>query len=312
MTTTSSSRIRPTHAEKKAPMSTRSSPRNFRKTLGIASVLVGAALVLLSCKSGERSSSSSSAFSNKVVPVADVPKGPHTFRWDFSKEKTWSYTYSQHMKNQSDMEGSKDTMDADAKGTMDVVSKGGGTANLVLRDVEMQMASKTGQSDQMPQKLPTQVVPGIKEDGSMDEGGNPGAALMKVLVPLPRRALEIGESDEVPVSFPFNAGGSPLTIRGTAKVTLTGFARVHDRTCAVLEAILDVSRLDVPPELRGSYQGSLKGTSTLCFDLTENALVSGKVAIVLSTKAEMPGGDGQTSKIAMTMDTLITLDRQGL
>jgi hypothetical protein len=129
-----------------------------------------------------------------------------------------------------------------------------------------------------------------------------------LLVPLPGRPLAIGETAEVPLSIPFNANGSPLTLRGAAKVTLTGFTEVHGQNCAVLAVVLDLSELAVPAELPGSYEGKVQGTSTLHFNPASRTLVSGKIAIVIAAKFDIPDPDGKTSAMATTMETEITLE----
>ena len=131
--------------------------------------------------------------------------------------------------------------------------------------------------------------------------------MLRVLFPLPHGALAVGDVEQVPLSFPFNANGSPLTVRGTAKVTFAGFAKLSDRTCAVLDVVFDVSQLEVPPELPGSYRASLSGTSELCFDLDEHAVVHETHEAAMSMKADLVPSAAAAD---MDLETVITVDRR--
>ncbi len=238
--------------------------------------------------------------------------GAHTFRWDFSKERTWTYTYSQRMKMQVDMGDAGDAGDADESmkheeeltgvAFVDIVSKADGSANLVLRDPALQVG---GEPQEVP-LVPPLVTPGVKEDGSVTGGGDSASAFLTLLFPLPRRPLAIGESDEVPFSVPFNTAGTTLSLRGNAKVTFTGLVAVSDRTCAAVAVVVEASRLDVPPEVPGIHEGSVKGTANYCFDLAERAFVKGTYAYAMSTKNDM----GDAGVQSMAMDTQITLERK--
>ena len=154
-----------------------------------------------------------------------------------------------------------------------------GGAQLREFDVRMTAPDLQGEGGRQPDL----VLPAVREDGSVADEAGPDNAILRLLAPLPRRPLEVGQSDDVPVTFPFDAFGVTLLLRGKAVVTLTGFAKVGDRTCAVLEVVLDVSQLEVPRELPGTYQASLKGTSTLHFDLAEGALVSGYDPVAMAS-----------------------------
>jgi hypothetical protein len=109
------------------------------------------------------------------------------------------------------------------------------------------------------------------------------------------------------LSFPFNTYGSPLTVRGTAKVTFAGFAKISERTCAVLDVVFDVSQLEVPPELPGSYRASLSGTSELCFDLDEHTVVHETAELAMSMKADVTPSAAAAD---MDLETVITVDRR--
>lgn len=239
-------------------------------------------------------------------PRSVAPEGDrHAFRWDFSKAGTRSYAFSQTMSNRSLLRSSEHTARAEASGFVDIVSSGDGKAKLVLRDIELRP-----DGSQQPHSMPTVVIPDVREDGSVAGIGDPRSALMALLMPLPPKPLAIGEVQELPLQVPVNAQGSPLTLQGTAKVRLTGFAQVDGQRCGVLSAVIDISKLEVPKELSGSYQASIKGTATVHFDPLQHSLVRTEVAIVMSMKTAIPEGDGSTERMEMVSDNLMKLSSQ--
>jgi len=117
---------------------------------------------------------------------------------------------------------------------------------------------------------------------------------MATLVPLPRRALSVGETDDVPMSFPFNAGGSPLTVTGVVHVKLEAMTG----GVAVLGIVYDVAKVDVPKELTGTYSASLTGSGTVRFDPVERALVRSDLNAKMSMRANDMSMDMQTVVVA--------------
>lgn len=268
-------------------------------------VTLVAASALLACSPDKHVAPAAVTPGRQLVAAPDTARGPQTFRWDFSTTRTWSYAYTQRLKMRADS-GTNSTYEAQAAGTMEIVSKGGGKANLVLRDLELQVASSAG-SKPASLKSPVMVVPDVQEDGSVTGSGTGGSEVLRVLVPLPHGALAVGDVEQVPLSFPFNANGSPLTVRGTAKVTFAGFAKLSDRTCAVLDVVFDVSQLEVPPELPGSYRASLSGTSELWFDLDEHTVVRETAELAMSMRSDVAPS---AAAVDMDMETVITVDRR--
>jgi hypothetical protein len=268
-------------------------------------VTLVAASALLACSPDKHAAPAGAPPARQLVAAPDTARGPQTFRWDFSTTRTWSYAFTQRLKTRAHG-GTNSTHEAQGAGTMEIVSKGNGKANLVLRDLELQVASSVG-SKPATLKSPVMVLPDVQEDGSATGSGTQGSEmLLRALFPLPHGALAVGDVEQVPLSFPFNANGSPLTVRGTAKVTFAGFARLSDRTCAVLDVVFDVSQLEVPPELPGSYRASLSGTSELCFDLGEHAVVHETAEFAMSMKVDV----APSAATDMDLETVITVDRR--
>ena len=254
----------------------------------------------------------------------EPPTVAPVFRWDFSKEKVWTYTYEQQVRNTADMGsgfggGPQSTgHEMSAKGSLLVKSKGDGTANLVLKDMRLSVKLAAGDAapETMEQTMPPFVVQGMKEDGSGSFGDTSQDTLLKMLFPLPGKALKVGDSVSIPAQMPFNAMGSPLYAKGRSRITLTRYVKIGQRTCAQLDVDTDISELKVPSELKGEYACSAKGTSAFYFDVIDRSFVSGTVAMVMqfsidapTPKVEIPGEDTSKMptrlKMAMISDNLV-------
>jgi hypothetical protein len=154
----------------------------------------------------------------------------------------------------------------------------------------------------MRQKMPTMVLQGMTEDSRI-----PGAAasqneFIKLLFPLPQEDLAIGESSKVPGKMPFNAYGSLLWVEGNTTLTLQDYVMIDNHVCAKFDMMIDISKLDVPEELKGEYRCSTKGVGVLYFNTEDRCFQSGEMALIMSarTDAEVPSPFG---KMRMSMDS---------
>lgn len=227
-------------------------------------------------------------------PAVAAPVEPVLPRFDFSGDKLYAFDYHQRVIHRMDMSGFPDktggtTQRLKGAGLLLVKSKGDGTGTLLLKDMTltMSMEMKDGRPDKTASmQSPTLAVPDVKEDGSMEGGASQAQPLLKLLFPMPPKALRAGESAEVPLRIPYNAMGSPLTAKGAATITLTGFVAIDGRPCARLESEIDVSQLDVPPELEGKHALSAKGKSVYYYDPTAREFVSGGIAVLMKLRSE--------------------------
>jgi hypothetical protein len=138
---------------------------------------------------------------------------------------------------------------------------------------------------------------------------------------MPSKPLSPGESAEVNVNMPFNAMGSPLTVKGSMKITHRGYVTLEGKPCARLEADIDISRLEVPKELEGKYSCSAKGRSVCYFEVESQEFVSvqtallmkmsvdGKMPDVKTPSTEKPADPPKTLQMAMESDNFIHYTR---
>ena len=278
-----------------------------------------------------------SCFLNEIdknsYPKAKAPEKPPLLRWDFSGNKVYAYDYRQELKNKYDMGGPAPVKDAEqvieGKGKLLLKSRGNRTANLVLKDMQVEMKiTKMGfeTKDKTPgsmklKKFPPIVVQGVKEDSAMKVANSSQEMLIKLLFPLPPKPLKVGESADVPAFLPFNAMGSLLHVTGESTITLTSYVTINGRTCARLETKTDISKLDVPEEMKGTYGCLATSRSVFYFDIEERAFVRGGLAFLMKMRVDAPMPEMEVPdmpalqdapkrmKMQMEMDTIISLER---
>ena len=258
-------------------------------------------------------------------PAAQAPDEPPAFRWNFANNKTYAYLFQQRVVSCFDLGSpspTKQSMSANA-GLL-LKAKGDNTADMFLKDMKavMSMDFGSGEEKTMRSEIPAVVVQGVKEDGGMEVGSTGTEMLLKLLFPLPPKPLKVGEFAEIPLAMPFNASGSVLQVKGAAKVTLTGYVTIEERLCARLETQIDISKMEVPKEIKGSYACTTRGKSVFYFDIKERAFVSGTMALLMQVRGDIPMPkveiDGEplppdmpkSSKIAMDNDNFIVIVRK--
>ena len=120
----------------------------------------------------------------------------------------------------------------------------------------------------------------------------------------------------------YSAGksGSP-TSQSTSAIGIDPRSPPQNRTCAQLDVDIDISELDVPAELEGSYHCSVKGQSVFFFDVSERCFVSGETALLMRVDVDAPmpsmsvGGKDEPelperAQMDMFMDTLMRVTLQ--
>jgi hypothetical protein len=252
-------------------------------------------------------------------PQAEAPAGPKQLRWDFSRQRVYTYGYQQKASTAMDAARAGE-QSMELQGRLQVKSQGDGTARLVLDQLEAKMlfgGADDGEDSNGPRtmkrQMPSIVLSGMSEDGRVQAKGGSQKMLMKILFPLPDKALAPGGTADVPLSMPFNAMGSPLTVKGQSRITLTDYVTIDGKRCARLKTRMDIDKLDVPEELEGEYQAQAHGQGVFYFSPAQHRFVRGSLAVRMdmSIDAPMPqaaGGDGpERAKTAMTYDTLIRI-----
>ncbi len=259
-----------------------------------------------------------------------APSVEPLFRWDFSKKKVQTYSFEQTVSTKSETglgmgsDSSDPEQNMSAKGTLLIKSQGDGTAELVLKDMNVGMQITINKAEgpkTLEQAMPNFAVQGVKEDGTGSFGDSSQDMLLKLIFPLPSKALKIGESVDAPAQIPFNAMGSLLQVTGRSRITLARYVLIGSRTCAQFDVDIDISKLKVPSELEGEYTCSAKGAAVFYFDVNTRAFVSGSTAFLMqfnidtptpkmSVQGEQPQDLPERIKMSMKSDNFIHVSAQ--
>ncbi|MFP4446329.1 MAG: hypothetical protein ACLFPD_08800 [Desulfosudaceae bacterium] len=301
--------------------------------------LAGAVILVMvlgmACPSGEKDLPAlpeGSAYLEQIepeqYPPAAAPAEAPLLRWDFAADRVYPYDFAQQVVMQSRLggmfareEGGGSTQKMTGRGNLSLKSEGDHTARLVLEDLTMRVEMDLpNQKDPevMENAAPPMVIQGIGEDGDMAVGNSSQRLLIKMLFLLPPEPLQPGESVSVPGRMPFNVMGSVLHVTGSSDITLGGYVDLDGRTCARLITNIDISQLDVPEEMEGTYACRVRGESVFYFDVEDRHFVAGRLALLMSIRADAPlPGEADADEaprrmtMAMDSDNLLTVDYAG-
>lgn len=206
------------------------------------------------------------------------------FQWNFSQPRKFVYSFSQIVdgENRWNKDRPIDKTHMAAVGHVNVRVKENKLADLSLTDIEVKSVDYGGDGtpeDTVTTEMSTTVVQDMKADGSFDDSN--ADILFGLLFPLPNKSLKKGDVDEIPMQMPFNISGSRLFAKGQNTLTFRGYEEIEGRKCAVLNGIINISKLDIPEELKGEYKFSTTGDATYYFDLENGYYVGADIKLVM-------------------------------
>jgi hypothetical protein len=154
-------------------------------------------------------------------------------------------------------------------------------------------------------KLPAMIFTAqMQEDGSIFDvnvrSGVLDPLLFDIVFALPARPLATGESFERPIDLP--AKEDRPARRGTARTTLTGWAKVGPHECARLETLVSLEMASAPP---AEGVGKLTGRVVAYFAPEARRFESAELgmAIHMRTRAQVAHGDGPKVWTVASLDT---------
>lgn len=229
-------------------------------------------------------------------PQVEAGEQKYTLLWDFTHGPI-EYEYHQEVTNETKMslmkEHSRDGVGQNlrASGKIFINPKENNTANLILKNMVVNHSMKMGVEDMnISQEIPTMVIQGMRENGSVKLGDAERAQLVHLLFPLPDGPISIGETVSLPAQMPFNAMGSLLNVTGDSKVMLSKIVEINGVNCAQLDVTTRIDELSVPEELDGEYECKLISKSRYFFDIKNGVFIKGSTAakMIMRVDAAMP------------------------
>jgi hypothetical protein len=284
------------------------------------------AAVLIFCGAGsiaDGSDQTQSAHTADVVAAnyerLPPPTEPVKIRWDFSDR--FNYTYDMRQTSDSVSVFPGDEPEEPKRiinvGTMEFKAQGDRVAKIVFTQNETIIDGMPDDEDaKNTLKSRPMVVSGLEEDGSMPSAQNQQSTLFRLLFPLPREPLGVGQTATIPFQFPVNVFGSPLSADGRVKLTLTGLVYVRGKICAQVDFVVEVDDVEVPEEIETEFDFAMSGVGRYFFDIEANRLVESSSALITSMEAEFPAeymskmtedDAPSTSTMSMSNDILIQL-----
>lgn len=229
-------------------------------------------LTLISCGNKNKSSEHSSTSDQKE------------FLWDFSQPKKYIYSYWQEVDgtNIMDKNSSADKSKIIGNGFLNVRVKENNLADLSLTELKTDMIlfDESGKPrDTISDTAPASVIQDMKPNSTF--GNNNHNFVFDLIFPLPKKKLEVGEKDKIPMEMPFSANGSRLTVKGFNTLEFVGMEKFDGKEVAVIEGKIDISSLEIPEELNGEYKSTSIGNGTYYFDLENQHFVGADIQLTM-------------------------------
>jgi len=195
------------------------------------------------------------------------------FRWDFSSEKKYIYSYNQNsiMVFDDITAKHKDKIPSSLEGKLNIKVKSKEYADLSLTNLKLDQEGLSSDDDS-GENLQTMVVQDMNSKGGFKTDDQD--MLFKLMLPLPNENLKIGESEYLPMEIPFTTNGSVLFSKGGNTITYQKDTIINGEILAQLAAITDISKLDIPEEIEGEFEMSVTGSSQLLFNKAKGYFVS--------------------------------------
>ena len=258
------------------------------------------------------------------------PKNGITLKWDFQDTKTYaynckkqlSYEYlssrnfkysSPHKSEISSLITIRSNGDRTADWIVKNLSKNKDNAPVNLNPDSLFDETYSTMTDVM-------VYQNIGERGisEFDQFGNPKG--LNILPPLPGNSLNKGRSTTMPINIAYNFNGSRLNLSGDITIKLIKYVEIKETPAALIGYHFLIEELKVPEEFIGQHQARVHGKGLYYFNLEDNCFESGKMAMVLSCRAEIPASEIYTTnysgdreeeifKISLDIDLYVRLQR---
>ncbi|WP_298517484.1 hypothetical protein [uncultured Kordia sp.] len=206
------------------------------------------------------------------------------FTWDFSTQKKYRYSISQMVVSENKMYKDQPASLSNmiGNGNLNIRVKENNLADLSLTNMEVRMIvfDENGKAkDTISNTPPTNVTQDMKPNGTFVSDNH--NFIFDIIFPLPSKELKIGETDKIPLQIPYNANGSRLFIKGFNTLEFVGIESFNGKECAVLKGKIDISNLEIPEELDGTYEGSSIGNGTYYFDIKKQCFVGADVQMTM-------------------------------
>lgn len=205
------------------------------------------------------------------------------FRFNFQEEVETRYNYQQIDDAETKFAHNDKPMkqSVDSNCILIIKSKGDGTSDIVLKDVVAIQKIDFGMDDEEIKENKvgpnTIAIQGLNEDGFLSTCDDSQNYIFRILLPVCEKKLEYGKIEKIPLKIPFNAFGSLLYVTGSINIELIEFVRVDNIECAKIYMDIDVSNVDIPEELEGTYLFSIIGKGIYYFDYNNHRFIKAKV-----------------------------------
>lgn len=201
----------------------------------------------------------------------------NVLEWDFNKDKSYDYTYSQIIDSEAIF--SRDSITPTMINSVVNFDLMITTDSTEWANLTMSNASVTMNGQKIDQIIPDVDLQKMDKHGKFKNSN--ADAIFDILLALPKKDLKVGATDEVALIFPFNTPDSVYQTKGVNRMKFSHIETKDSVECAVLMGEILFDEKLVPQNESASYKFLAKGTSILYFDLENQCVKQAKIDVNL-------------------------------
>lgn len=186
--------------------------------------------------------------------------------WNFENKSKIVYSYSQEIISENKL-SKNDNLNKTyiiGKGKLNIIIKDKDFADLSITNLKVKMKSDISK-DTIFNTQNDILIQDLKTDGSFLS--NSGNELFQTLLPIINKKISQSETYNIPLVLSYNFNGSTVNSKGFNKLTFVKYENLNEHNCAVLKGEINISKLNLPNNIKGKYELTQTGNGTYYFDI---------------------------------------------
>jgi hypothetical protein len=222
----------------------------------------------------------------------------YSLEWNFDSFDSLVYSYSTFDKSETsfNVEGRSllQNIDNQSFGELKVIPIDTNRANVTMVTLKSIDRNEDGKSDTSYAQTGG-TVEGMNQNGDFIE--NEADNKFTMFFPIPPREIGIGDRVSKKVKMIFRTNGKKAFLYGKINLRFKEIIEINELPIALLVGKINISRLEVPKGVKGSFTRSVKGNAKYYFNLKDQYFT--KVEIDYDSKMSMkiPKGYWQSDRI---------------
>lgn len=255
-----------------------------------------ALVILLSCDSHSEYETSFSHL--------DFSNANENLIYNFYQEANQESKFGKALPNDS-----PDKIKLSSRGKFVIKTKAKNLADFAITDYKIdvyKLNEKDLPMDTIQDNLPPIIIQDISEKVSI---GDAKYAYFNFLFLLPNETLRLGETQTLDYQIPFNINNSKIFIKGKVKIAYDDILEIENVKFAKVNCDIQLSNLQIPKEIKGTYRCSFVGNASYLFDLKNKRMKKSEATLQVKIYGKMLDNETQSDlEISSSGNQMISID----